>query len=915
MVDLPRFRVILQARTTSSRLPSKVLLPVGGMALSVLAAKRAARGGADVVVAIPDSAQDRQLARTLTQADLRVIQGPLDDVLGRFLLGTQDLDDSAICVRLTCDNPFPDGDFLSEILENFVTSNARYMAYGNDGQWLPYGLAAEVFYVRELRDADVKSPDDPYVREHVTPTIRAAHQPLMRAPIGGIHADLGYLRCTVDTLEDYLRVAEIFDGVSDPVAIPWRDLVTRLQDRSASALSHPNLILGTVQLGQPYGLRKNAATMKEVEAYAILDEAVKLGCTLDTARAYGESEARIGRHMRARSHNCSVITKLAPLDPQTIEAAEASVSASLTALGQENLDTLLLHRAEHLQACGGRIWQKLNELKNTGKIGTLGVSVQTPRELEQALGYSEVRHIQLPFNLLDWRWWPQIAELRSRPEITVHVRSVFLQGLLSQHLPDSWPIIDGVDPSAILAQLQVLVELFGRSSLADLCIAYVRAFTWIDGIVMGVDSTEQLQEVAELFSNPPLTWADVCIVQQTLPRVVEQLLNPASWPKTPTNFPALSPQKGLPQFTISKPFVVWQDSDVMASFPSLLATTGGILLSFRVAPNERDNSVPGIGHQQHLHPRSSLALTQLDAHFRAKDIALFPVDLFAADQDPNLMRLPNGDIIMSSFAWRPQAYGLTPREGPGFFTEKSSGITSQFWGSFTARSKDEGRSWEPRTYLPGLPEYPDLIPGQRVWHGGRHRGQAVMADDGRLLIGTYDRKDNASAFRCFIYESVDQGETWQFSGPLTDVEDTNIGFAEPTLYRLTNNDLIALHRTFGAEGKLAINRSSDGGYTWNLPELIDDVVGHPFQVVTVSSDWAIVLYAFRSKVSSIKGKFMNRHTGKFEGEELVLRTGAKTQDIGYPCGLLLPNGGLLACYYWINANGTRFIEGVTLTPQ
>ena len=339
----------------------------------------------------------------------------------------------------------------------------------------------------------------------------------------------------------------------------------------------------------------------------------------------------------------------------------------------------------------------------------------------------------------------------------------------------------------------------------------------------------------------------------------------------------------------------------------------------RMAPREPHDFEAGLGHQQHLHPRSSLALTRLDESYRAVDgtaldTILFPADLFAADQDPNLMRLPDGNILMSSFTWRPQAFGDTPRTEPGFFTEKASGMTAQFWGAFTAISTDEGHTWGPRRYLPGLPEYDDLIPGKRVWHGGRHRGQVIVARDGRLLMGTYDRKDNDAPFRCFLYESVDTGETWHYAGPLTETDDASIGFVEPTLYRLANDDLIALHRTFGADGKLAVTRSCDDGRTWGTPEFAD-VTGHPFHILTLNDDWAIVLYALRSKVSSIKAHLMNRHTGAFAPDEILLRTGAKTQDIGYPGGLVLPDGRVLVCYYWVGAQGTRHIEGVTLTTD
>ncbi|MBL4898090.1 MAG: aldo/keto reductase [Colwellia sp.] len=528
--QVPPYRIILQARTTSSRLPAKVLLPVAGIPLSVLAARRAARNGADVVVAIPDGPEDRLLFETLSAAGLTVKRGPLHNVLERFLLATADLDDTAVCVRMTCDNPCPDADFIETLLQAFVATKARYLAYGNDGIWLPYGLSAEAFYVADLRAAAAANPSD-HDREHVTSSIRAAHALQARPAIADWPADLGHLRCTVDTLEDYLSITDVFADIADPVQVPWQDLVARLQPRAAPAPA--DFILGGVQLGLPYGVEKDAGLMPEPQAQAILTTAAQLGCSgIDTARGYGESEARIGCYLSAGGTVQTLITKLAPLSETAgaVEAA-ASVAASLAALGQDRLDTLVLHRAAHLTAADGAIWRQLCDMQAAGQIGKLGVSVQTPEELDTVLSHPEVQHVQLPFNLLDWRWAGCIAKLRHHPDVVVHVRSVFLQGLLTQTDSGRWPDIPHSDAGAILNTVSELAQSLNRSSPADLCIAYVRAFSWVNGLVIGADTPTQVRDLAALFDRPPLTWAEVSTVQNALPRVSDRLLNPALWPQ------------------------------------------------------------------------------------------------------------------------------------------------------------------------------------------------------------------------------------------------------------------------------------------------------------------------------------------------------------------------------------------------
>ena len=60
------------------------------------------------------------------------------------------------------------------------------------------------------------------------------------------------------------------------------------------------IILGTVQLGMPYGLGEwKDEVMPESVAFSILDEAWASGInTLDTANSYGLSEERIAKFLR-----------------------------------------------------------------------------------------------------------------------------------------------------------------------------------------------------------------------------------------------------------------------------------------------------------------------------------------------------------------------------------------------------------------------------------------------------------------------------------------------------------------------------------------------------------------------------------------------------------------------------------------
>jgi spore coat polysaccharide biosynthesis protein SpsF len=201
-------------------------------------------------------------------------------------------------------------------------------------------------------------------------------------------------------------------------------------------------------------------------------------------------------------------------------------------LGTAHLATVLLHRSQHRHAWGGAVWQRLLELKSESVIGVLGVSVYDPPEALEALQDSDIQHVQIPMNVLDWRWKAQGVDraLSHRPDVVVHARSAFLQGILL-HAPDWWPETD-YDAQACVNQLRVLVRLFERESIADLCLAYIRSQPWITSIVVGCETMAQLQQNLSLFRRSKMSNEQCEEVEHSLPKAPESLLNPAKWKVT-----------------------------------------------------------------------------------------------------------------------------------------------------------------------------------------------------------------------------------------------------------------------------------------------------------------------------------------------------------------------------------------------
>jgi spore coat polysaccharide biosynthesis protein SpsF len=545
-------RIVIQARLSSSRLPAKSLLPVTGIPVAALCALRAANHGGEVVVATSSDPSDDVLATKLAEYSIDVVRGPLHNVLARFVLATADLAACDVVVRLTADNVVPDGEFIDTLVREFRSANADYLGTHFPFDGLPYGVSAEVFTARVLRDA-AEATRTTEEREHVTLWIRShGISKYATRSMFALGKRYDHLRCTIDSLEDYVRVAKLFDTMNgDPIKIPWRTLIEafalvpgtpqfRIPCRAGPrGLSCGVLSLGTAQFGIPYGVTNKTGQPSHDEATRMIRAAVDHGVTfIDTARAYGAAESRIAAALvPGYMGRATVGTKLDTLsslvegasDANVTGAVDASVLRSCRELRTQHLDVLLLHRWAHRRQFSEAVWRRLLELQEGGVIGALGASVYSPVEAIEALRDKQILHLQLPYNLLDWRWnSEEFLEARTRrPDVSVHIRSVFLQGLLVSDAP-TWPSAF-VNADEWIGRLDQAAAELRRDSRADLCMAYATGAEWVTTVLIGIETERQLHDNLSLALRPPLEADERVYLQGLFGKVPERLLNPAMW--------------------------------------------------------------------------------------------------------------------------------------------------------------------------------------------------------------------------------------------------------------------------------------------------------------------------------------------------------------------------------------------------
>jgi aryl-alcohol dehydrogenase-like predicted oxidoreductase len=263
--------------------------------------------------------------------------------------------------------------------------------------------------------------------------------------------------------------------------------------------------LGTAQFGLDYGVANRSGQVGQSEVAAILCCAAAAGIdTLDTAIAYGQSEASLGL---VGMTGWRVITKLPPLPHDISDVPrwiDDQIGGSLRRLGITQLEAVLLHSSRDLLGRHRDTYLRtLSDVKSAGLTRAVGVSIYEPAELDDLWPIWRPDIVQAPCNVLDRRLtrsgW---LERLSRHGVRVHVRSAFLQGLLLMP-PERRP--DGFEPwSAVLDRWSAWCNGRGVSPLQG-ALAFVQALNGVEFVVVGVDAVEQLQQILALSTGaePP----------------------------------------------------------------------------------------------------------------------------------------------------------------------------------------------------------------------------------------------------------------------------------------------------------------------------------------------------------------------------------------------------------------------------
>jgi glutamate-1-semialdehyde 2,1-aminomutase len=230
---------IVQARMGSTRLPNKVMKPIGGVPMIELLLSRLAKSKQidQIVLATSTDDRDTPLVNHVQNLGYTCIRGSEGDVLDRYLVAARETQ-ADVVVRITGDCPLIDPALVDQVIAQFKAEGVDYLSNSSPPSY-PDGLDTEVFTLQALERAGWES-QDPFDREHVTPYIRK--QSIYKRGAMRYSEDLSGLRWTVDEAVDFDVITQVFAYFAPDIHFSWVEVLNLQRSQPAIFACNRNII-------------------------------------------------------------------------------------------------------------------------------------------------------------------------------------------------------------------------------------------------------------------------------------------------------------------------------------------------------------------------------------------------------------------------------------------------------------------------------------------------------------------------------------------------------------------------------------------------------------------------------------------------------------------------------------------------
>lgn len=289
------------------------------------------------------------------------------------------------------------------------------------------------------------------------------------------------------------------------------------------------LIIGTANFSRGYGIA-NRRKLSKKTIFEILQLSARSGIFgIDTASAYGDAEDIVGDFITQYSPPFQVITKLPPLAYDDVQTVKEVLNESFKRLRVNCIQYVLLHSFKSYNKYQEVVVPVLQDYQRKKRIDHWGVSVYHPEEILQILkdGWTKFT-VEFPINIFDRRFLKSnLLNILKTKGCTLFARSVFLQGLF--FLPEEKI---GLHFSSVRKKLIKLGHMAKKynMSVSEIALLFVARHKLLDGIIIGVDSAEQLK--SNLISLSQRTqYSQIKKHLQGLEVTEGKIILPYLWPK------------------------------------------------------------------------------------------------------------------------------------------------------------------------------------------------------------------------------------------------------------------------------------------------------------------------------------------------------------------------------------------------
>jgi len=260
--------------------------------------------------------------------------------------------------------------------------------------------------------------------------------------------------------------------------------------------------LGTAQFGLNYGISNKSGIVNNKEIKKILNYSKKNNINfIDTASSYGKCHENLGKN---DINKFKIVTKLPKVpyfkDSYKIDHwIKNNFEKILKKLKVKKVYGLLLHQpSQILSDSGPAIYSSLLDLKKNKKINKIGISVYSPSELKKILKLYNFEIINIPLSIANQEFIENnyLKKLKKK-KIEIHVRSIFLQGLLLMKINE---IPNKFKKNAFLNKWNNFIIKNNISSV-EACILFVKKFKEINKIIVGIESLNQLRQIIRYYNK------------------------------------------------------------------------------------------------------------------------------------------------------------------------------------------------------------------------------------------------------------------------------------------------------------------------------------------------------------------------------------------------------------------------------